>query len=317
MISRPGRIFTSAPPCPFCLQEELKPYTTWQIGGPADILCRPATCRELYTTVRWAKDNHLPVTILGGGSNVLVADDGVEGVVILTRDINLLQIVPTSLPSSWQNVFAAAGASMDHLCQWAAERGLQGVTRFGGLPGSVGGALFMNARCHELSVSDLVETIYYLDSAGNLISLPAQSARYAYKDSIFQQEGLTVLGALFRLEKNLCISSLIEETERWKQTRVDSGQFLFPNAGCVFKNDYTVGIPAGKLIDNSGLRGHRNRSAAVYERHANFIVNLGTATARDVYELIRHVEQTVFQKTGVTLQREVRLIGRWTLPHPQ
>lgn len=298
------------PPVPHRLHEAMAPYTTWKIGGPADILLEPPDVNAFRKALCWAREAGLPVTVLGGGSNVLVSDAGVEGAVILTTKLDRL-FPRVDDETGHPGLEAEAGAAMESVCRVAVRLGLAGLEFFHGLPGTVGGAVFMNARCWERSLSERIVSVRSLTSEGEWVNRPAAEGEFAYKQSVFQRTGEAVVNVRLFLEPAPDREALARETEGYRRRREDAGQYALPNAGCVFKNDRSAGRPSGQIIDGCGLRGYRAGAVEIYDRHANFIVNRGGATAREVLDAIRFVERTVFEKTGVRLEREIRLLGRW------
>ena len=292
--------------CPVdCLAgEPLAPYTTYRLGGPADFLLLPRDSGEFAAAIRWAAARGLPVTVLGGGSNVLIADAGVEGAVLVTTRMQAVSFEEGT-------VSAEAGITMDRLCELCAGRGLAGIANFYGMPGTLGGAVMMNARCYEHSIEEVVEAVDAVDTAGEAYCFSRAECRFAYKDSRFQGGAEWAVRVRLALRPGGPPEALRAEMERRRRHREEMGQYRFPNAGCVFKNDYRVGIPSGKLVESCGLKGFRIGGAEVFPSHANFVVNTGGATAADVLAVIRHVEQVVFEQKGVRLEREVRLLGRW------
>lgn len=291
-------------PVPFRRREPLAPHTTFRIGGPADWLLLPGSARGFVAAVRWAVDQGLPLTILGGGSNVLVADAGVDGAVIVTTAMRRVEV-------DGAEIRAEAGIGISELCEFCAERGLAGLQNFHGMPGSLGGAVFMNARCYGRSIGDVVRRVHGVDRAGHEATFEADACGFAYKCSRFQAGGEWVAEVDLRLEAGANTVCLREVMSDFHSRREAMGQFLFPNAGCVFKNDYRTGTPSGKIIESCGLKGMRIGDAEVFSRHANFIINRGAASARDVLALIRAVEQVVRDRTGLELEREIQLLGRW------
>jgi len=291
-------------PVPYRRHEPLAPYTTFKIGGPADWLLLPGNARDFAAAIRWTISRGLPLTVLGGGSNVLVADAGVAGVVILTTGMRRVE-------ADGASVRAEAGIAMDDLCDFCAGRGLVGLQNFSGMPGSLGGAVFMNARCYERSIGDVIRRVRGVDRAGSETVFEAAACEFAYKRSRFQAGGEWVADVDLRLEAGIDPVRIREQMSDFRRRREAMGQFLLPNAGCVFKNDYRTGTPSGKIIESCGLKGARIGDAEVFARHANFIVNRGAASAREVLELIRVVERTVRDRTGLNLEREIQLLGRW------
>jgi len=292
--------------CPIPCQTDalLAEFTTYRIGGPADFLLQPADDAEFAAAVRWCRAKSLPLTVLGGGSNVLIADAGIAGAVILTTRLQRLEATP-------DGIHAGAGVGMDALCRFAARHGLAGVENFCGLPGTVGGAVYMNARCYGRSMSDVVVSVAVVDAAGAPGTRAAAECAFAYKASRFQGRPEWVTSAQLRLVPGAAPAQLLEAMEAQRLKRLAKGQYAFPNAGCVFKNDPRTDMVAGRLIEGCGLKGFRVGEAEVFQQHANFVVNLGRAKAADVVAVIRHVEQVVEAETGLRLEREVQLLGRW------
>ncbi len=290
-------------PIPHQHKASLAAHTTFRIGGPADVLLLPRSPEEFIRGMTWARAAGMPLTVLGGGSNVLIADAGVEGAVMLTTGMQGLTIDGIT-------VDCEAGVDMNQFCHRCAAAGLDGVQNFHGMPGSVGGAVYMNARCYDRSIADVVEEVSIVNTAGDCQTLPVNECAYAYKSSRFQKRTEWILTARFRLRPGDA-HTLLAEGENYRRQREDNGQYQFPNAGCIFKNDYGVGIPSGRLIEECGLKGMQNGGATIFEKHANFIINTGQATAADVLALIELVEETVLARRDIRLQREIRLIGRW------
>jgi UDP-N-acetylmuramate dehydrogenase len=280
----------------------LAPFTSYRVGGPARWYCRPLDGVDLADALAFARDRALPVFRLGGGSNVLVSDAGFPGLVIHMTGLATLEFGADGL------VCCGSGLPAADLADRVAEHGLAGLAFSGGLPGSVGGAAYMNARAYGGSWSDVVEAVRVMDEDGRETCLPAETLAYAYKHSSLMGLPLTVLEVRLRLAQGdpLLITA---ETHANREKRREMGQFVLPNAGCIFKNDYGVGIPSGKLIEDSGLRGYACGDAAVFERHCNFIVNRGRASAAQIRELIGIIKQTVLEKKGVLLEEEIRYLG--------
>lgn len=292
------------PPVPYRLDAELAPFTTYRIGGPADILLLPESPDEFVRGLLWARQEGLPVTVLGGGANVLISDRGVDGVVLLTGGLRGIQFRDCE-------VSAEAGVLMDDLCRKAAQQGLAGLQPFGGLPGSLGGAVYMNARCYNRSISDVLLSVQSVDSEGNIRTRLPEECDFRYKHTCFQAGNEWILSARLALSPGGDPAVLTEETLAYRNRREAQGQYRFPNAGCVFKNCYSVGTPSGRIIESCGLKGRIQGRAQVFDGHANFIVNLGDATASEVLALIQTVEAEVEAQTGIRLEREVQLLGRW------
>ncbi len=278
-------------------------HTTYRIGGPADIYAEPLDEHELDELVAVAKECGQPYFILGGGSNILVSDRGIRGLVI-----NLTHLRPIVLEKGICRV--GAGMSMSDTVEYACLKGWKGLEPFYAMPGSTGGAVWMNARCYDVSISDVLAEVRVLEpGAGVRIVTPA-GKDFDYKKSPFQSNHQIILEALFHLEPS-DRKDLAGRMEEIRHDRTAKGHFIAPSAGSVFKNNRAFGQPSGVLIDSLGLRGYRIGHACVSPRHANFIINEGGATARDVRRIIDYVRQRVKDAYGFELEPEVMLVGRW------
>jgi UDP-N-acetylmuramate dehydrogenase len=284
----------------------LAPYTSFRIGGPARFFTRPGSFEQFGDAIAWALDRGVPFFILGGGANVLIHDRGFEGLIIHTGSLKKISVSDATLN-------AECGVDVDALVDTALDHSLAGLDFAAGLPGTVGGALFMNARAYEGEFSGVVTSVRALKVRGREVKehlLLRDELEFSYKHSLFQRGGLFVYSALFTLEKGTQ-NGIASRIAAIRLRRREAGQFSFPNAGCIFKNNYDIGKSTGQLIDELGLKGTRIGDAEVYRQHGNFIVNRGSARAEDVYRLIRLVEAEVSERVGVRIEREIRLIGPW------
>ena len=284
----------------------LAPFTTFNIGGPALYYIEPMCLSDYKNSLEWALLNNIPFITLGGGSNILVHDSGYKGLVINTKRLSKLEV-------KGNIIISECGVTVDRLVEESLKHALTGIEFAAGLPGSVGGALFMNARAYASAFSDIVEEVHALKRKHRTIRetlLKKSELGFAYKKSIFQKRTFYVYKVLFKLSKGhvKTIQSTIEEI---RNDRKRKGQYTFPNAGCIFKNDHRIGIPTGKIIEELGLKGKRIGNAEIYREHANFIINSGKARAEDVYKLIKFIENEVKQKKGIKLKREINLVGDW------
>ncbi len=282
----------------------LAPLSSYGTGGEADYLVIPANLTQLRKALQWAKQENLPVTILGGGSNVLIADAGVEGLVIATTGLTRHHVRGCIFCTE-------SGLSLDTAINVAIERSLSGLEPLGGLPGTVGGAIWGNAAAGGLWISELIEWVDYIDSDGNLFRFQGMDGGFSYKSSPFRKMQVIIHEIAFRLIPNKNTSEARLKKEQSRTERIETGQFDSPSAGCMFKNPR--GISAGKLIDEAGLKGHCFGGARVSEHHANFIVNYNhKATSNEIMELSKIVEHEISKKYNIRLDREVILIGRWS-----
>jgi UDP-N-acetylmuramate dehydrogenase len=284
----------------FSLNEPMHRHTSFKIGGNADVFVSVQTVEEFSLTLKLCKKAEVPVTVLGKGSNLLVSDKGIEGVVICLEKLNKITV-------EGEKIKAGAGVSLAALCNFAANEGLSGLEFAFGIPGSVGGAVYMNAGAYGGEIKDVLESVTAVDVDGEILTFSANELCLSYRNSIFHNNGATVVETVFALKKG------IEEEIKAQMSEVmgrrkDKQPLEFPSAGSTFKRP--EGYFAGTLIEQCGLKGLTVGGAQVSTKHAGFVINKGGATANDVLELIKKVQQIVFEKTGVTLEPEVIFIGR-------
>ncbi len=275
----------------------LSEFSTWGIGGPIFLFAAIATEQEMEEAFAFAKNHCLPFFILGKGSNCLFDDAGFNGIVLLNR-IDFI---------AWQGsaVTAGAGASFSRLGFKAASKGLAGLEFASGIPASVGGAVFMNAGANGRETEGPLSKVLYLDSEGNRREFSKEELRFGYRRSPFQTMKGAILSATFQLEPGL--HARAKQLEIVEQ-RIKSQPLKEKSAGCVFRNP-SISLSAGALIDRSGLKGVSIGAAEVSKIHANFLINRGGATAQDVLSLIALVQARVYEKTGVRLEPEIRIVG--------
>jgi UDP-N-acetylmuramate dehydrogenase len=278
-------------------------HTTFRIGGPADLFLQPEDPAELPGLLRLLEREGMPRFFLGAGANILVSDRGIRGAVI---DLSALRGCRRG--GGQTSLTCLAGTPVSALCAEALRQGLAGVEFLYSMPGSVGGAVWMNARCYSRSVSDVLGPVLYLDSRGEARTLSPEPGAFGYKLSPFQSMEALILEASFHLEPGN--RERIERTmEEHHADRERKGHFLYPSAGSVWKNNRAFGQPTGRLIDALGFRGMQVGDAMVSDRHANILVNLGQARAAEVLELMERVEESVRQRYGFELEREILSVG--------
>ncbi len=272
-------------------------------GGSADYLAIPTNLKELQASLSWAHTRQLPITILGRGTNVLIADAGIEGLVVLTTRLDAHHARGC--------IFCTEGGlSLDTAINIAIEHSLSGLEPLGGLPGTVAGAVFGNAGANGRYIGDLIEWVEYIDAEGNLQRHHTVDGGFAYKHSPFSGTDAVIYEVAFRLIPNKDSSKARLIKEKSRTERLEKGQFDLPSAGCVFKNPKD--ISAGNLIEKAGLKGMSHNGAAISKNHANFIVNSSRrATSQDIFELSTTVQKEIQEKFGITLEREITLLGRW------
>jgi UDP-N-acetylmuramate dehydrogenase len=279
-------------------QENMSLHTTFKIGGPADYFVVPKDIEALIKAREAAIQAGLKFFILGGGANVLFPDEGYNGVVIATEGLDQIFLEANGL------LHAGCGAAISDVAQFASSAGRAGLQFFYSMPGSTGGAIYMNARCYNASISDALKAAVYLDKDGSVRTLDAAAGGFDYKVSPFQTNGGIILEGIFATTGGNA-EALGKEMEGYEADREAKGHFAYPCAGSVFKNNRAFGLPSGKIIDNLGLRGYTVGGAKISEHHANIIVNSGHATAQDVKDLVSLVEDKVREATGFQLEREI------------
>ncbi|MCD6497339.1 MAG: UDP-N-acetylmuramate dehydrogenase [Deltaproteobacteria bacterium] len=276
---------------------------TYRVGGPARLAVFPATTEQLSSVVRFFAEQDVPFDILGMGSNVLVSDAGINGPVVVTSNMDRIVIHDRRLR-------AQAGASCTDVVQAALEHGLAGIEFFHKLPGSVGGAAFMNARAFGQEFRDRAVRAIVVDERGQTHSMDLSPDLFAYKRSPFMERGLIVAEVEWVLEE-APPDRIQAQMEANGRHRSQNGEDEYPSCGCVFKNP--SGESAGRLVDACGLKGLRIGGAWVSERHGNFVVHDGQACAGDIRAVMETVRRVVAEKAGVVLDYEVRFLGQW--PH--
>ena len=279
-------------------QERMADHTTFRIGGPAKYFVIPKDIEALQKARAVANQAGLPCFILGGGANVLFPDAGYDGVVIATEGLNQIFMETNGL------LHAGCGAAISDVAGFASQAGRAGLQYFYSMPGSTGGAIYMNARCYNASISDALKATVYLDGDGSIRTLETAEGGFDYKKSPFQTNGGIILEGVFATSSGNA-EALGKEMEGYEADRRSKGHFAYPCAGSVFKNNRAFGLPSGKIIDNLGLRGYTIGGAKISEHHANIIVNCGNATAQDVKDLVTLIQVRVKEATGFQLEREI------------
>ncbi|MDD7408172.1 MAG: UDP-N-acetylmuramate dehydrogenase [Anaerovoracaceae bacterium] len=278
----------------------MKEYTTFRVGGPADLLVEPGDVNSLVTITTALKENGVPYYLLGNGSNILVRDEGFRGVIIkIGRKMSNVSVTGNV-------VEAEAGAMLSYVSKEAAARSLAGMEFASGIPGSIGGAVFMNAGAYGGEMKQIVTSVTAAEQDGSIRVYSADECDFGYRHSAFADNGSVVLSARIELEKGdkaqiLAYMNDLSERRRSKQP------LNLPSAGSTFKRP--EGHYAGQLIDEAGMRGASYGGAQVSPKHAGFVVNNGNATADDILQLIKLVQMRVKETSGVDLETEVRIIG--------
>lgn len=302
----------------------LAPFTTFRVGGPAECLVEARTSEEVIEAVRMAVRAGVPVTPLGGGSNSVVSDRGLPGLVLRVHGGRLWE--EADLPSCGAAapgtafVRAEAGVTMNALVRWAVARGLAGVEAFAGTPGTVGGAVFGNAHYAGRNIGDKVAAVRFLTpGTGAVAEWPRRLLAFSYDSSRFHDTDDLILSAVFELQPGADPARLRETARASLAHRKRTQPLSAPSAGCIFQNPDPgcdrlppdVPYSAGALIDRAGLKGHAIGGARVSTTHANFIVSDGAATASDIRALVRFCRAEVRRRFGVELREEVRWVGEF------
>lgn len=285
----------------FFKNEPMKKYTSFRVGGPAELLIRPKDEESLIKILKTIKENNYKFYILGNGTNIIVKDGGFDGIIILLKD-RLKDICVDGL-----RIRAGAGASLKSLSNRAMENSLTGLEFAHGIPGSVGGAMVMNAGAYDGEMKNIVESVRVLDADGNIREYSNRQMNFSYRNSIVLEENLIVLSATFILEKG-DKKAIKDKYEEFDRRRTEKQPLNLPSAGSTFKRPQ--GYFAGKIIDDSGLRGFRHKGAGISDKHCGFVVNYDNASAKDILETIEIVQKIVYDNFSVHLEREVKIIGQ-------
>lgn len=282
------------------INEPMKNHTTFKIGGPAQYYVTPESVTQIQEVVSLCRDMNIPLHVIGNGSNILVGDDGVDGVVLaLFNTFSDYEIK--------DNVITAqAGMSLIKLAVIALREGLTGLEFASGIPGSVGGAVYMNAGAYDGQMKDVITSVTVLDEAGNIRILGRDELDMGYRTSTVAKHNMIVLQVIIELKAGNK-EQIKDRMNQLSELRKQKQPLEYPSAGSTFKRP--EGYFAGKLIADAGLKGYSIGGAAVSEKHAGFVVNMGGATAKDVVELTDYIKKRIIEQFGVTLELEIKKIG--------
>ncbi|AGF59257.1 UDP-N-acetylmuramate dehydrogenase [Clostridium saccharoperbutylacetonicum] len=281
------------------LNAKMSEHIYFKVGGPVDILLIPTNIQQIRDSITICKENKIPFYVIGNGSNLLVRDGGIRGVVIKLCELNKIECIDNK-------VIAECGALLKDVSEKATENSLSGFQFACGIPGSIGGAVFMNAGAYDGEISFVIESAEVLDDNQELKILSKEELNLGYRKSVVMEKGYVVLKATFALvpgQKAVIQARVDELTTR----RVERQPLEYPSAGSTFKRP--EGHFAGKLIQDAGLKGFTIGGACVSEKHAGFVINKGNGTAKDVLAVIYHVKDEVKRQFGVDLYPEVRILG--------
>ena len=285
---------------PLLIDEPMSRHTSFKIGGPADLLATPSNEEELCKLLASAKEHNIPVTLIGNGSNLLVRDKGIRGLVIkLGNMLNTIEVGENTITFG-------SGVSLALASKKAAELGFTGMEFAVGIPGSIGGAVYMNAGAYDGEMANVVTAVRTVDADGNVKVLSNEDMCFAYRKTALQGSGLIVTAVTVTMPKGE-VSAILAKMAEFSQSRISKQPLELPSAGSMFKRP--PGYFAGTLIDQTGLKGYTVGGAQVSTKHAGFVVNIGDATASDVLQLIKDVQDKVREAHGVELHPEVLIIG--------
>ncbi len=280
--------------------EPMSKYTTMKIGGNADVLVTPESVDDVINTISFAKENNIPVTIVGNGSKLLVLDNGIRGIVIkFGSKFSNIQITDDT-------IVVDAGVTLPRLAILAKDNRLSGLEFASGIPGNVGGAVYMNAGAYGSEMANVIEEVTYLDEDLNIKTITNKECNFGYRKSIFRENNYVILSTKLKLTKGNKeeIEALMKQNNESRRTKQP---LEYPNAGSTFKRP--EGYFVGKIIDDLGLKGYQIGDAQISTKHSGFIVNKGNATAKDVVSLINYIKEKVQEAYGVLLEEEIIVLG--------
>lgn len=282
--------------------EPMKNHTTFRVGGPADIFLTPSA-EELPAVLSVCREEQMPVTVIGNGSNLLVGDQGIRGVVIC------IGFGMRGILVDGEKIFLEAGVTLAAAAQQAAKAGLTGLEFASGIPGTFGGAVVMNAGAYGGEMKDVIVSVRVISEDGEILTLSKEELDLSYRHSVIPERGYLVIDGELLLTREKDPDQITERMEELKKKRIEKQPLEYPSAGSTFKRP--EGYFAGKLIMDAGLRGFSVGGAAVSEKHCGFVINKGNATAADICALMDEVTRIVKEKYAVTLEPEVKKVGEF------
>lgn len=283
------------------LNEPMSLHTSFRTGGPAEVFIKAESTENIISAIDIAKKYNKQYIITGNGSNILVKDGGIDGIVInIGNEMSKIKCDGTK-------IYAQAGVMLSALATAAADEELTGLEFASGIPGTVGGAVFMNAGAYDGEIKDVIEYADVIDSEGNTHRLIKDELELSYRHSVIDDKNMIVVGAMFNLNKGIK-KNITDKMADFAKRRRDKQPLNYPSAGSTFKRP--EGYFAGALIEECGLKGYRVNDAMVSEKHAGFVVNTGNATTKDILEVIKHVQEMVYEIKKVKLEPEVRIIKK-------
>lgn len=284
------------------INEQMSKHTTFKIGGNADIFIKANTIKDIQYILKISKKNNIPLFVMGNGSNILVNDDGIRGIVLKINldEIDILE------DNEKIKVTVGAGVKLTQLARYLLKNSIEGFEFASGIPGTIGGAIRMNAGAYGKEMKDIVSETTYLNYNGEIITISNEEHNFEYRNSRFSKENSIILKTTFLLNKGNS-NEIKNKIDEYSKQRKEKQPIEFASAGSTFKrgNDFIT----AKLIDECGLKGYRIGGAEVSKKHAGFIINVGNATANDVINLINYVKNKVYEKFKKEIQLEIEIIG--------
>ena len=285
--------------------EPMKKYTTFKIGGPAECLIKIETIEELKEVLKLVKENNIPLTILGNGSNVLISDEGIKGITLIIK-IEKLNIKENNKDNKI-DIAIGAGEKVGKVARIFLKENITGFEELSGIPGTFGGAVRMNAGAHGKEMKDIVKKVTCLTKEGKIIELSNEEMKFEYRRSILKEKDYIVVEIEIELEKGN-YEEIKEKMDKYLNFRKEKQPLEYPNAGSTFKrgNDFIT----AQLIDQAGLKGYSVGDAEVSTKHSGFIINKGEAKAKDVLKLVTHIKKTIEEKYGKEIELEIEIVGK-------
>ena len=274
-------------------------YLTFRVGGPCNAMLFPDTVKKTVFVLKFLKDNGIRHYVIGKGSNLIAPDSGYDGIIINTCNLD-------GISHDGEILTCLAGTSLMKACRFALDNSLSGLECEYGIPGTVGGAVYMNAGAYGGEIKDIIVSASHIDDTGEIITIPADKLDLSYRHSFYSDKEYLIVSAVFKLEKG-DKTAIKEKMDTLLNKRKDKQPLEFPSAGSTFKRP--TGYFAGALIEENGLKGYSIGGAQVSEKHAGFVINKGGATCDDILKVIEHCRETVFKATGITLETEVKMIN--------
>ena len=287
----------------------LSRYTSLRVGGPAEIMIYPLNIMELQKVINFSRTHKVPYFILGRGTNLLIKDGGVRGIVIkLSRSFKKIKVVETL--RNHTSLLVEAGVSLRRLLNFSAEKGLSGLEFLSGIPGSTGGALWMNSGAYGRQMQDVTESLTLMTPKAEVVEKKRNQLNFDYRQ-LRLPTGTIITNALIQTKQENP-KKITAEIEKNKKRRSKNQPLNLPSAGSVFKNP--PGKSAGRLVEQAGIKGFQVGEAIISEKHANFIINRGNATAKDILSLMKIMQNRVYQATGIRLESEIKIAGESERP---